>query len=260
MSYFYKMPERSTIRAILVDDEKSSLESLAFELNAYCPEVEIVGSTCSPHEGIAMIEREKPDVVFLDIGMPEMDGFELLQQFETIEFDVVFVTAYDEYAVKAFEFNALDYLLKPVLHAKLMAAIEKVSNRHQHLFERSKLDALLTNLQIKQDPVLQNIALPTGDGFEFVPLAEIEYLQADNNYCWVHLASGKKYLICKTLKQMEAMIGLPQYFRVHKSFNVNLNHVSRYIRGQGGYLIMHNKARIPVSRAKKDELMRVLQI
>ena len=248
------------LKSILIDDERSSLESLAYELNAYCPDIEVVGTSKDPVEGLQLLLTSPPDVLFLDIEMPGMNGFELLQQLPEISFDVIFVTAYDQFAIKAFDFNAVDYLLKPVRKAKLIQAVQKVQDRHQHMLNKNGLEALIQNIRVQTRSGLEHIALPTSDGFSMVHINDISHLQADSNYTWVYLANQKKYLVAKTLKEMEGMLEFPQYFRAHKSYLVNLNHVERYVRGQGGCLVLKGGIQIPVARTQKSELMEMLKL
>lgn len=249
----------SKLRAILIDDEKSSLQSLAFELNAYCPDIEVIATSKDPIEGVTVIQQLKPDLLFLDIEMPGMNGFDLLQSLPELEFDVIFVTAYDQFAIKAFEFNAIDYLLKPVRKDKLIQAVQRVQSNQQHL-DQASLEALVQNIRVQSRTGIEQIALPTSDGFAMVHVNDISHLQAESNYTWVFLNNQKKYLIAKTLKEMDGMLEFPQYFRAHKSYLVNLNHVDRYIRGQGGYLIMRDATQIPVARAQKMELLKTLKL
>ena len=249
------------LRAILIDDEKSSLQSLQYELSEYCPDVQAVAQCKSPEEGLSAIEKYDPDVVFLDIEMPGMNGFQLLQKCREVNFDVIFVTAYDQFAVRAFEFNAIDYLLKPVRKDQLIQAVQKVLENQVHRFPEEQLNALVNNIQLQnQVGGIEKIALPTGDGFEFVHVNNIVYLNAESNYTWVHLDSDRKYLVSKTLKEMSSMIPFPQFFRSHKSYLVNINHVARYIRGQGGYLVLESGPQIPVARGQKEELLRLLNV
>lgn len=250
----------SKIRAILIDDEKGSLESLSFELREYCPEVEVIATSQDPKEGLRLIQKLSPDLLFLDIEMPGMNGFELLQQLNEVSINVIFVTAYDQFAIRAFDFNAIDYVLKPVRKTKLISAVQKVVERQQPKLDKSGLEALIQNIRIQSHSGLENIALPTHDGFTMVHINDITYLHAESNYTWVHLAEKKKYLVTKTLKDMEEMLKFPQYFRSHKSYLVNLNHVERYVRGQGGYLVMKDHAQIPVARTQKTELMQVMKL
>jgi two-component system LytT family response regulator len=250
----------STLKAILIDDEKGSLESLAFEIREYCPEVEVIGSSQDPKEGLRLIQKLSPDLLFLDIEMPGMNGFELLQQLSDASLHVIFVTAYDQFAIRAFDFNAVDYVLKPVRKAKLISAVQKVVERQQPVLDKSGLDALLQNIRVQTHSGLENIALPTHDGFTMVHINDITHLNAESNYTWVHIVQQKKYLVTRTLKDLEDMLHFPQYFRAHKSHLVNLNHVDKYVRGQGGYLVMKDQIQIPVARAQKVELLRMLKL
>ena len=249
------------LKAVLIDDEKSSLRSLLFELNAYCPDVVVIGQFNDPVEASSALRDLKPDLVFLDIEMPEMNGFDLLQSLPEIGFDVIFVTAYDQFAMRAFDFNAIDYVLKPVRKTKLIQAVQKVVDKQQRGFEPAQLEALVQNIQV-QSPAnhIQSIALPTSEGFSMVNISDITYLQAESNYTWVYLQSGQKHLVSRTLKDFVGMLDFPQYFRPHKSYLVNLNHLDKYVRGQGGYLVLKNGTHVPVARAQKPELMRVLNV
>ena len=240
--------------------KKSSLESLSFELKTYCPEIDIIAACRTPGEGIQNIKALGPDIVFLDIEMPGMNAFELLQALPDINFDIVFVTAYDQFALKAFDFNAVDYLLKPVRKQKLVAAVQKVMDQQQKRLDKTGLEALIQNIHVQRRTGLEQIALPTNDGFTMVHVNDITYLEADSNYTWVHVSDQKKWLIAKTLKEVEELLQFSQYFRIHKSYLVNLNHVARYIRGQGGTLVMKDGAHIPVARTQKSDLMQLLHL
>lgn len=248
------------MRTILIDDELDSLESLATEIKAYCPEIQIICTCSDPRQAASLIQQHNPDLIFLDIEMPHLNGFELLQQLEGIDFDVIFVTAYDAYAVRAFEFNAVDYLLKPVMKSKLIQAVQKIYDKKTSSLDGDHLKALINNIHLHARQEIENIALPTAEGFEFVHVNDICYLQSDSNYTWVHLKTQQKYLLARTLKDMASMISFPQFFRAHQSYFVNLNHVKKYVRGQGGYLVMQDGVQIPVSRANKENLMRLMMI
>lgn len=248
------------LKTILIDDEKSALQSLKLDLEEYCPELSIVALCKTPADGLKSIEEHTPDLVFLDIEMPRMNGFELLQSLSEVTFDVIFVTAYDQFAVRAFEFNAVDYLLKPILSSQLIQAVQRVQKKQQHQFDQNDLSALITNVHLQSQQVMENIALPCSDGYEFVPINEITHLDGESNYTWVHLKSQKKYLVAKTMKQLATMIQFPQFFRAHKSHIVNLNHVAKYVRGRGGYLVLRDGTQIPVSRTQKDALLKVLNV
>jgi two-component system LytT family response regulator len=248
------------LSAIIVDDERSALQALQYELDTYCPEVRLEASFKDPHEALQWITAKDVDVVFLDIEMPVMNGFDLLEKLPELPFDVIFVTAYDQFAIRAFDFNAVDYLLKPVRKSKLIEAVQKVVHRQRQRMDKNGLEALIQNIRVQAHTGLEQIALPTSEGFTMVHINDITYLQADSNYTWVVTGSGKKYLVAKTLKEMESMLQFPQYFRAHKSYLVNLNHVDRYIRGQGGYLVMRDNHQVAVARAQRSELMRMLHL
>ena len=248
------------IKTILIDDEEKSLISLSMELAAYCPQIEIIGQYVSPIEGGAAIRKLAPDLVFLDIHMPKMNGFELLESFTNLNFHVIFVTAFDEYAVRAFDFNALAYIMKPVRKAKLIQAVEKVESEMQERLSPHDLKALLNNLRLQQDTDIQTIAIPTNAGYEMIHIDEINYLHAQNNYTWIYRVSGQKYLVSKPIKHLEAMIPYPHFYRTHKSYVVNLKQAVRFVRGQGGYLVLKDETEIPVSRNKKEGLIKMLKI
>ena len=247
------------LRTIIIDDERSSLDSLELELKNYCTDIVVVAKYNNPLEALKEIEQHAPDLVFLDIEMPGLNGFEFLQRLETIPFDVIFVTAYDEFAIRAFEFNAVGYIMKPVRKNKLIQAVNKVKSNREIKFDNNKLNALMQNITFQGSNQLDRVALPTGEGYSLVKVNDITYLQAESNYTWVYLIENKKYLVAKTLKEVTNIITRKQFFRAHKSYLVNLNHVHRYIRGQGGYLVMSTGEQIPVSRTQRNDLLIQLQ-
>ena len=242
------------MKAILIDDEPNALDTLEIELNAYCPQVQVMAKCANAKAGIAAIQELNPDLVFLDIEMPWMNGFEMLQQFEAIHFEVIFVTAYDQFAIRAFEFSALDYLLKPVSKAKLISAVDKAANKKEKSLPARQLELLIHHLTNIQNPS-PNIALPTPEGLEFVAIADIIYLEADSNYVSIFLVSGGKLFLAKTLKHMEALLAGHHFLRIHQSYLVNVSHIRKYIKGQGGYVIMNNGKSLTVSRANREKLM-----
>ena len=249
------------IKAILIDDERSSLESLSIELKAYCSDVQVIATFNSPQEALEQLPSLTFDLLFLDIEMPGMNGFELLQALPATPFDVIFVTAYDQFVIRAFDFDAQDYLLKPIRKTKLISAVQKVKEKRQHQFDPQQLFALLQNIGLQQGATggLQKIALPIGEGYSLIPVNDISHLAAESNYTWVHMIQKEKHLVSKTLKEIEALLQFSHFFRSHKSYLVNLNHVERYVRGQGGYLVISNGTQIPVSRSQKAELINLLK-
>lgn len=239
------------LKAILVDDEPNSVQLLARQLEQHCPQVQVLGQVTDSTEAIELIKAVKPDVVFLDIEMPEMNGFQLLEQFENIAFSVIFVTAYDEFALKAFRFSALDYLLKPVEITDLLAAVSKVE-RQQRLDYR-QLDLLKFQYQSGQYP--QKLAVPYQGGVIFVELKEIVYCESDSNYTKLVLTSGKHHLLSKTLREVQEFLEGRNFLRVHRQYVVNLDHIRIYKKGEGNYLVMSNDVSVPVGRQQKDRLM-----
>jgi two-component system LytT family response regulator len=242
------------IRAILIDDEKNSLEMMEWLLATYCPEVSVAAMCQSAKEGIERIQALRPDVVFLDIEMPNMNGFDLLEQFDKLTFDVVFCTAYDQFAIKAFKYSALNYLLKPVDPDDLKETVRRIHER-KAAPTREQIDLLLQGLHPTPKPVASRIALTTSDGMIFVPTHEILYCEADSNYTTVVLASGKKMVVARVLKEIDEALAGPDFFRIHHSFLVNINHIQKFVRGDGGYVVMPDGASISISRSRRQAFM-----
>jgi two-component system LytT family response regulator len=243
------------IEAIIIDDELHCLQSLSIQLNEFCPMVHLVHQCRSAEEGLRAIEQVKPDLVFLDIEMPVMNGFDLLERLPTVPFAIIFTTSYEQYAIKAIRFSALDYLLKPIKPKELVGAVMKVQEeRHLPLAEQFQM--LLKKVNgVKTG--FTKIAVPTAEGFELLPAEQIIYCEANNNYTSLFLKNDRKIIACRTLKEMEEQLQDFEYFvRVHYSFLVNLNEVTKYIRGEGGYLIMSNAASVTVSRRRKEALLK----
>ncbi|CAN5590866.1 LytTR family DNA-binding domain-containing protein [soil metagenome] len=246
------------IKAITIDDEEHCLKSLSMQLADFCPVVTLVASCNTAEKGLQAIKKFEPDLVFLDIEMPVMNGFELLEQFSEINFAIIFTTSYDQYAIKAFKFSALDYLLKPVDPDELQVAVQKViENRHLPMAEQFQI--LLKQVNGKQHTGFNKLAVPTAEGFELIKIDQLLYLEANDNYTHLHLNSKRKIVACRSLRQMEEQLYDFAYFlRVHNSFVVNLNEVNKYVRGEGGYLVMSDGANIHVSRTRKDALLKFL--
>ncbi|MFT3681041.1 MAG: LytTR family DNA-binding domain-containing protein [Ferruginibacter sp.] len=243
------------VKAILVDDEKHGLETLAILLADYCPDVKVMEKCPSAKKALEAIEAIKPDLVFLDIEMPVMNGFELLEQFEEIPFTVIFTTSYDQYAIKAIRFSALDYLLKPVDPKELVAAVHKASRQKQSPTSE-QLQLLMDQLQNKEKQFTK-IAVPTLEGFELIPADEVVSCEADDNYTHLFLKNKTKITASRSLKEMEEQLKeFPAFVRVHHSYIVNLNEVIKYIRGEGGYLVMTDGSTINVSRSRKNALLK----
>ena len=243
------------IKAILIDDEMHCLKTLGMLLKEYCPEVQVM-DTCSDAEtGLQAIEKYKPDLVFLDIEMPHINGFEMLEQFPKINFAVIFTTGYDQYAIKAIHCSALDYLLKPVEPKELINAVKKIEEQ-RHLPLAEQFQMLLKKIHGVSSG-FNKIAVPTAEGFELVPTDQVLYFEAHDNYTHLFLKNKNKIIACRTLKEMEIQIQDFNFFvRVHNSYMVNLNEVIKYVRGEGGYLVMSNDSSVSVSRSRKDSLLK----
>ena len=245
------------MRAILIDDEVNALDTLEIELHAYCPEVVVLEKCGGGEAGIIAIKKHNPDIVFLDIEMPWMTGFEMLEQLGDFSINVIFVTAYNQFALKAFEVNAVDYLLKPILKEKLIDAVGKAKNRHP--VTKEVIQNIIENINSQAVMPLPHIALPTPEGLEFVNIDDILFASADSNYSHIHFKTGNSILLSKTLKQVEAMVSGRNFLRIHQSYLVNLAHIKKYIKGQGGTLVLENGKALPVSRSSKEKLMSLIR-
>jgi two-component system LytT family response regulator len=240
------------LKAILIDDEPYCVQLLALQLEAHCPHLRVLAQCTDATEGLHLIRQLKPDVVFLDIEMPELNGFQLLEQLDEISFSVIFVTAYNEFALKAFKFSALDYLLKPVDTPDLLAAVAK-AERQQRLDLR-QLDLLKQQHQSGLYP--QKLAVPHQGGVIFVELKDIVFCESDSNYTRIVLTSGKQHLLSKTLREVQEFLEERNFLRVHRQYLVNLDHIQMYRKGEGNYVVMTNEASIPVGRQQKDRLLK----
>lgn len=243
------------IRAIIIDDEKNAIEMLLWLLQTYCPTVEVLATCESGAEGIEAVERLRPDLLFLDIEMPIMNGFEVLEKISNPAIQVVFTTAFDQFAVKAFRYAALNYLLKPIDPDELTATISRFENARQSV-SQEQLKILLEHLNpARKTP--ERIALSSGDGLVFVKTGDIAYCQADSNYTHVVMADGKKITVARTLKELDDTLGGGDFARVHNSYLVNINRIEKYVRGDGGYIVMPDGANITISRSKREEFFQL---
>jgi two-component system LytT family response regulator len=248
-----------TLRTVLIDDEKHCVETLRYELEKNCPEVNIIGTASSGKEGMNLIRETSPDLVFLDIEMPGMSGFEMLHQLGDADMDVIFVTAYDQYALQAFRCAATDYLLKPVISEQLTEAVGRVAaSTPDQGVTKQRLDNLLYNL--REGMKSPRVALSTGKGIDFVEASRIMYCKAESNYTDVVLTDGKKYTLSKTLGDVEEMLGHLDFFRVHQSYLINLEQMTSYIRDDGGYAVMKDGSRMPISKRRKEEFLQRIKM
>ena len=242
------------ITAILIDDEKNALEVLEMQLTRFCKDVQVAAICDGGAKGIAAIKKYQPDLVFLDIEMPHKNGFDVLNETKGLNYDVIFTTAYDQFAIKAFKFSAIDYLLKPIDIVELQQAVEKAKQKKGNVNLEEKIKLLFSHMQ----PVTRltnKIALPIGDALQFMEPDEIIRCESDSNYTHIYLANGKKITLAKTLKEVEENMEGNPFFRIHQSHLINMNHVSKYIKGDGAYVVMKDGTQISISRNKKEAFM-----
>ena len=244
------------ITATIVDDEPDCCEAMVLLLERYCPEVKVLDICYSAETALQSINAHEPKILFLDIEMPFMNGFELLEKLGQINFELIFTTSYDQYAIKAIRFSALDYLLKPVDREELQKAVQKAAQRNQHPLPQ-QLDMLLQKLNHPTIPV-NKIAIPTMEGFQLLAAESIISCESDSNYTCLLLKDKRKIMASRTLKEMEEILEDYPFIRVHHSHMVNINEVEKYIKGEGGYLIMSDGASINVSRSRKELLLKKL--
>ena len=242
------------LRALIIDDEAGSIKALEWELKLVEDQVELVGSANGPEEGLRLLKEMKPDLVFLDIEMPGMNGFELLEYAGPIDGQVIFTTAYDKFAVRAFEVSALDYLLKPVDEAELARVIEKVHSTQRHEHFQKKLEFLLREMR-RRDPDLRTIVVPTAESLEFISVDTISRFEAESNYTRIHLTEGRPLLMSKTLKLVEEMVDGMGFCRVHNSHLVNVRCIKRLLRGDPGCVVMQDGSTVPLARGRKSDLL-----
>ncbi len=241
------------MRAILIDDEPDNLKLLTLQLGRHCPQVEVVGQYTESMEGLKGIRTLQPALVLLDIEMPVMNGFQLLEKVGDINFQLIFITAYDQYAVRAFRFSALDYLLKPVDTIDLVAAIQRAEKVTK--INPQQLDLLKQYYTSGMGSTPQKIALPHAHGLVFVDTSQIIYCEADSNYTRFYLENGEQYLISKTLGTVQEVLENRNFVRVHRQFMVNIIHIQKLMKGEGTYLLLTNGVSIPVARQQKERLM-----
>ncbi len=239
--------------AILIDDEPNATEALTNMLRMTTPDVEVIAIANDPLQGLEKIRALQPDLLFLDIQMPHMTGFELLEKLGKINCSVIFTTAYDQYALQAFKVSAADYLLKPIDMDELEAAVAKARERKKAA--QPDFSAFEKLFRQVQKPEAQRLALPTGDGLIFVPVGDIVRLQSDSNYTTFYLASKEKILVSRTLGEYEELLEAQNFCRVHHSHMINLGHLRRYVKTDGGYAEMSDGSRVEISRRKKDDFV-----
>lgn len=242
------------LKAIIVEDEPISRQILAGYLERYCPDVMLVAEADEVQSGVAAIKKHQPDILFLDVEMPKGNGFDLLEQVGEINFETVFVTAYGNYAIKALNYSAAYYILKPVSIEDLVAAVDKIKQKKQKDQRSIHTRVLLENIH-SGAPQKNKIVLPLLDGFDVVSIKDIVHCRANDNFTDFYFVDKQKKMICRTLKFYEELLAESGFMRVHKSHLINLDHIVKYTKGKGGQLTMIDGSMIDISPNKKDELM-----
>ena len=244
------------LRAVLIDDELSSLQNLQQKLQEFCPAVKVAAAAHRPEDGILLINQYKPDVVFLDIEMPRMSGFKLLEELHDIDLEIIFITAYNHYAIDAIRISAFDYLVKPVAIKELQTTIDRLLKQSQKK-SGEKLEVLRKSLSGTKTQE-QKIAIPNVDGIEFLQIKNIIRIESSSNYSKLVLQNGQTILVAKLLKDFEDILLAYRFYRVHNSHLINLDYIKKYIRGDGGQVVMSNGDTIDVSRRKKDDFLKII--
>ena len=245
------------ISALIVEDEEKNIEILTNILENHCDDVMVAGAATNIEDAAAFIKKNEVDVVFLDIEMPPQNGFQLLEKFPTIDFDVIFITAHEEYALQAIKFAALDYLLKPISIADVKEALKKVKRNRNG--KENELATILKDYLKNNDKSFSKIVIPVLDGYNVIDLKDIIYCEAFDSYTKIILTSNASHMISKPLKEYEEMLGDKGFYRVHKSFLINVHHITKIIKGLGAAVIMTDKKNIPISTRKNDEFFTSLK-
>lgn len=240
------------IKAVLIDDIPAAIKMLESDLQTHCPEIEVIGKAASVVSAAKLLREMKPDVVFLDIELEDGSAFDLLQILPEISFKIIFVTASDKYAIRAFRFSAIDYLLKPIDIDELKDAVHKIKNSDS----KEKIDVLLDHWSDKN--ASDRIALHSNDEIKIVNLLDIVRCESDNNYTNFYFVNKGRFLVTRTLKSYDQLLSESGFIRVHQSHLVNIKHIKSYVKTDGGYLLMSDQSRVPVAVRKKAEVMDLL--
>lgn len=238
------------IRTLIIDDEPDAVESLSLLLKEFCKSVSVEGTANSFQAGLKEINLKKPDLVFMDVEMPNGDGFDILDCFPDRSFHTIFVTAYNNYAIKAIKNNAIDYLLKPIDIDELQAAVNRVNEAEQQ--RKLVVQANMT------ESLGAKICIPTTDGYYYLSIKEIIHLKAEGSYTHIFTADNKSLMVSKNLKEFESILSNKGFCRIHNSHIVNMAHISRYIRTDGGYAVMSDNSKIEVSRNRKEQFLKMI--
>jgi len=249
------------IKAVLIDDDGNLREGMRMMINFYAPEIQIVGEADSVKSGTELIETAKPDIVFLDIMMNDGTGFDILEKlnekFGNVASQIIFITAHEEFAIKAFRFSALDFLLKPVNPEELQSVLKKIKNVISQNRDSRNIGLLLENIQKKPDG-FKKIALSTSDGIHLFEIKDIIRCESEDNYTKFFIKNHKQVMISKTLKEYEELLKEQGFERIHQSHLINLNELKSYIKKDGGFVVMSDDSQLPVSQRKKERLQEMI--
>lgn len=246
------------LKAIIIDDEINGAEVLQHLIQEYCPNVSVTSIETSTLKAIKLIEKQVPDVIFLDIEMPDMSGFELLEKIKHLSLHVIFTTAYNNYALRAFKYNTIDYLLKPIIASELIRAVSKLETKQNNNTTGVTINHFLEAIRLSQNQ--QKIAISSLNEIIYIETEKITRLESDSNYTNIFLVDGKNITSSKTLKEYENLLNPNMFFRTHKAFIINLHFVEKYVKSEGGYVVMKDNAKVSVSREKRQLLMDTLAI
>jgi len=245
----------SRIKTILVDDEPFGLQALEKLIEINCPEVSVVGIAMNAQQAEEKINQLKPELVFLDIKMPGKSGIDLLHDLDSFSFEVIFVTAFDDYVMQAFQFSAIDYLLKPIDEDQLVKAVNRAAERINSKAENDSVETLMHNLRQLRQPMKMKLCIPSIKGFQVVELKDIMYCEASSSYTNFHFSNRSLICASKPIHEYETLLQDSFFIRIHKSYLVNIEYIREYLKGDGGSVILMNGQEIEVSRRRKDELM-----
>jgi len=245
------------LKAIIVEDEKRSRETLSGLLKLYCKNVDVIAEADGMYSGIEAIKKHNPDVLFLDIQMPDGSGFKLLESLSKIDFDIIFTTAFDQFAIKAIKFSAIDYLLKPIFPDDLVAAVKKAEDRQLARDTQKNVEVLLENIK-KPETETPKIVLATSERINVVEVKDIIRCESDNYYTFFHFTNGSKLLVSKTLKENEELLSEYNFIRPHKSHLINVVYIKSFNKHEGGYIVMSDGTQVPVSRRKREKIIEII--
>lgn len=243
-------------KCIIIDDEEQAINALEHELKEHCPEMKIIGQANSVFTAVKLINELKPELIFLDIQLMDGLGFDVLEQIEDRNVQVIFTTAYSEYAIRAFRFNAVDYLLKPIDSVDLVRAVQKLLQAENSELKQ-RINSLISNQKLAEKD--KKIAIATAEGIHLFPLETIVKLNSERNYTKVYFSNGKTLLSAKTLKDFEELLTQYKFMRIHQSYIVNLMHIKSYMSKDGGYILMEDNSTVPLAARKKSALLDILK-